>query len=216
MNYSTLLKNLLAEVKSLNRYKEIKKPFNILAFIAVFPFVTASFFISVFYIIFDFIFNGIASCARYLEKWVDEKKKDIHPASEAVLFFITMPTIFFFNVLLSGFALFYYFTWFVLQINLFIATLGGTRWQPYISNAEFAKENEFVIETSEMASLVFSVVAFGLFVIFVIISVFNLELGATLIALYNLGILISVPLIFKKMKVKSSDFESAIDAPGQQ
>ena len=197
MNYSTLLKNLLAEVKSLNQYKEIKKPFNVLAFIAVLPFTIASFFISLFYIIFDFLFNGIASCARYLEKWVDEKKKDIHPASEAVLFFITMPTIFFFNVLLSGFALFYYFTWFVLQVNLFVATLGGTRWQPYIANAEFGEE-DLVVTTNEATSGIFAIASFSLFILTLIMFILAPELGATLFSIYEIGILVAVPLIFKK------------------
>ena len=216
MNYSTLLKNLLSEVKTMEQYKQMKKPFNSLAFIAVLPFVIASAINSVFYIVFDFLFNGIASCARYLEKWVDEKRQSVHPATEAVLFFITMPTIFFFNVLLSGFALFYYFTWFVLQINLFIATLGGTRWQPYIANAEFDKENSLVITTNDMAAHVFSAVAFGLLIVFIIVSLFNSELGATLIALYNLAVMISVPLIFRKTKAEASDLENAIDSSDEE
>ena len=201
MNYSALFKGLISEAKTRKQYEAIPMPYRALAFIGVLPFILSALINLLFYIVFDFIFNGLASSTRYLENWVDEKKKGVNHATEAVLFFVTMPTIFFFNVLLSGFALLYYFIWFFLQVDLFVATLGGTRWQPYISNAKFDDEDDYVVKTNGAAAIIFSVASFSLVALAIILAIFDYP-----VAIYgSLLTMIAVPLIFKKGKAEAAE-----------
>lgn len=202
MDYSALLFGLFKEIRANKQYKIIGMPISIFAFIAVLPFIVMAAFTSLYYLVLAFFFNGIASAVKYLEKWVEEKKKDIHPATEAVLFFVTMPTIFFFNVLLSGFAVFFYFVWFVLQCFTYIATLGGIKWQPFIMDARF--DDNLVATTKPSSAITFAVVDFVL-LLFAIISFatvgYDYDLGF-ISTLFNYGYIIytiaGVCSIFKK------------------
>ena len=208
MHYSKLFKGLISEVKTRKQYDAIPNPYRVLAFIGVLPFILSALINFLFYIVFDFIFNGLASSTRYLENWVDEKKKGVNHATEAVLFFVTMPTIFFFNVLLSGFALLYYFIWFFLQVDLFVATLGGTRWQPYISSAKFDDEDDYVVKTNGAAAIIFSVASFSLVALAIILAIFDYPTAIS----GSLLTMIAVPLIFKKGKADAV----VIDAPNEE
>ena len=218
MNYTSLFLGLMGEIKANKQYNVIGKPLNIFAFIAVLPFTILAAFASLYYLVCAFFFNGIASAVKYLEKWVEEKKKDVHPATEAVLFFVTMPTIFFFNVLLSGFAVFFYFIWFVLQCFTYIATLGGIKWQPFIMEAKF--DDNLVATTKQSSATTFAIVdailLVGAIVSFSVVG-YDDNLGF-ISTLFNLGYFVytlaGVCSIFKKEPYTEPE-ETTEEAPAE-
>ena len=140
MDYLSHVKSLREEALAGIQNKNMKAPFNVFAFIIMLPYIIGAFCQFVSFYILVFFYNGVAAAADFLENWVEKKKKNIHPATEAVLYFVTMPFIFLCQCFLSMFSIFFYFSWFTLQINCYIATLGGTRWQPFLYHATFGDE----------------------------------------------------------------------------
>lgn len=222
MNYSASFKSLKTEIASTIQYKHIGSPRDILACIATAPFwIVMAALICSYYVVL-FIYNGIASSADYLEAWLKDAKKDIHHATEAVLYFVCMPFIFFARCVLSVFGLFFYMIWFMTMCSAYIATLGGVRWQPFIASARYDGETKLIATTAPSAALVFSVIGALLFVIALLTNVLAksgefwelYETGVTLSWLYFVFTIISVPAIFKK-EIRSID-EDAEEASSEE
>lgn len=215
MNYLALLNSLKKEaVAALSKpHSQIERPYNILAVIALIPVYIITFFTEIGYAILVFFFNAASSGIRYLENWVDNKKKDVNMATEAVLYFITMPTIFFFNVFFSIFTIFFYLIWFSLQILYYIISLGGTKWQPFIMDAKFDDSTEYAPVYSITARRAWSVVAFSLFILLILFSLFGAGETVTgfISVLYTVSVTVLIPLFFKKAPVAEANVEVATE-----
>ena len=90
MNYSALFKNLKDEVAAMRQYNKLAGPFKVFATFITIPFWVLYAFAIITNYVTLFCFNCVAASADYLESWVEGKKKDIHPATEAVLYLVTM------------------------------------------------------------------------------------------------------------------------------
>ena len=211
MDYLSLIKSLRSEALEGIQYKRMRSPFNVFAFIAMLPYIISAFLSFVGFYVLVFIYNGVAAAADYLENWVDRKKKDLHPATEAVLYFITTPFIFLCQCFLSLFSIFFYFSWFIIQMVCFIATLGGTRWQPFLYHSKFGEDAPvFCASTKHGAAHTFAVITFSFLcfnslLLLILMLVDNLKTAATISEMYTvfaaiatLFELIAVPLMFKK------------------
>ena len=137
MNYSALLKGLSNEAKNKSLLKKLNIVVRIILTIIFIPLFVAFFFAKLGFWFTLFFYKMIAAPAEYLSKWLDSQKDGVHHATQAVMYFVCMPTIFGLQILLSFNAVSFYLQWFGLQICAFILTLGGTRWQPFISEATF-------------------------------------------------------------------------------
>ena len=175
MNYSALLKGLLAEIKSKKQYLRLPTAVRVLAFIGMFPFVVMAAMLLVTYVVYGFFFNMLAASVAYLEAWLHGERKGVRHATEAVLYFVAAPTIFLMHCILSSFACAYFIVWFLLQCFVYIATLGGIRFQPYINTASYEKgESDYQMTGSTPALIAVSCVAFGLFALFLIFYIIGL------------------------------------------
>ena len=216
MNYSALQKNLFSEVFSGKQYALLPPAIRVLAFIGMLPFIIIAFSYTISYAIYNFIFNVLSAGVAYLENWVHEERRSVKPATEAVLYFITAPTIFFMQVLLSLFAIAFFFIWFFLQCVLYIATLGGIRFQPYINHASFGKVTDgFTASSNPVALLVVSVIAFSLYALYFIFIFAALlgayDLGAVAVVIYIfylLFVLIAIPVCARKKAGTDADASS--------
>lgn len=216
MNYNALIKNLREEIKIGHQYRTLDYPFKALAFISMLPFiaVTISIFISFYCLL--FVYNALLSGVKYLETWLDDTKKDVNPATQAILYFCTIPTIFAMRVLLSTFSLLFYFLWFSVMCSAYVSSLGGVRWQPYISDATFGGVS-FTPNTNGVAAKTFSVISFVLFAICVLIFLIFLgtdsakearDVATAFVVVAGLDaafVNISVPIIFRKRIVDTSE-----------
>ena len=149
MNYSALSAGLMNEVLSAKQYEKLDSPYGILAFLGLLPVHLLSAFTFIFYHILSFVFNMFSSGVSYIEVWMNETKKGVNHATEAVIYFVCLPVLLLSHFLLSMLSIGFFLVWFQLQCLLYISTLGGIRWQPYINHAHFnVSIHEYKITTS--------------------------------------------------------------------
>ena len=77
-----------------------------------------------------------------------------------MVYLICFPLIFFAHVCYSLFSLGFYFVWFVLMVNIYLVTLGGVKWQPYIMEAKFDEERTWNVKPSNKAANAFVIILF--------------------------------------------------------
>lgn len=223
MNYSKLISGLTKEAFSGKQYKELPTLFKIFAFIGVFPFTVASALLFIYLHVYTFVFNMVSSGVNYLEIWLNETKKDVKHATEAVIHLIALPFIFFMHIVLSFLAIVFFALWFLLQCFLYIATLGGIRWQPYINHANFDESiDDYRVTTPLIAREITACITFGTFAFAVILIILNVILNAIPFipyfwyyisqyvipvanAIYEITAIILIPAIFRKA-TKSNNF----------
>ena len=209
MKFLPLIKGVVSEAHSAFQYKHLGKPWNVFAFVAMLPFIAAAWSLVAVYCATLFMFNAFASASDYLESWVKGEKQGIKHATEAVLYFVTMPTIFFLRVILSFFTISFYFTWFSLQIVAYIASLGGIKWQPFFAEATYDVKNVWKATTNNVAGIVFSLISFVLFVIVTILGIIGVAAAEdlepeyyTVQLIFNLLFFaycfLAVPITFRK------------------
>lgn len=221
MNYFALLKGFCKEAFDLKQYKHLGPIFGTIAFIAVLPFVITSISLMLTIVVLGFVYNALESSVRFLESWLEEQKKSVRHATEAVLYFICMPWIFFCMALLSSFAMIFYFLWFSLQVSAFIATLGGISWQPFITYASYSANKKWRVTTNSIASIITVIALFVFFIVYIIlysIGMSDYDEDLILVSMiidfvYALGAYIAVPLIFKKVVI-SEDKETSEESEG--
>ena len=137
MDYYALLKGLSREAKTNSKLKEQNIVVRIIITIIFIPLFVAFFFGKLGFWFTNFFFKMLAAPADYLDKWLKAEKEGVQHATQAVIYFVALPTVFSFHVLLSLNAFSFFFQWFGLQIQAYILTLGGTKWQPFITEAQF-------------------------------------------------------------------------------
>jgi len=220
MNYSNLFKQFKKELFSKVQYTRLDSPFKAFAFVAAFPFWFMYAVILGFNYVNLFLFNCFASSADYLEGWVKETKKDVQHASEAVIFFVTTPFIFFLRCLLSIFSIFFYMMWFFAMCFGYIASLAAVRWQPFISYAEYDEELEIKAVTKKMVGNVIAVIGFSVFCLGALIYLVGIlaedfdtqSVGGVILGIHALYMAIAVPITFKKKICLASECENSEEA----
>ena len=205
MNYSALFKDFKKELFASIQYKHLGSPFKAFGFVAAIPFWIVYFAVMCTQYVTLFFFNCLASCSDYLEAWVKETKKDVNPITEAVLYLVTMPFIFFTRCLLSIFSIYFYMLWFFLMCVSYIASLGGIRWQPFITTAKFDNV-KCTATTNKIAGNVISIIGFSLlclcallYLIFLMAESYDIyRVYMVFDAIYMLYMIIAIPITFKK------------------
>ena len=137
MNYSNLIRGLTADIKSFVAYKKLSGIARILAVLLLLPFVVSTLLGVVTLWVMLFFFKGLTAAVEYLECWLKETKEGTRHATEAVIYYVCLPVIFVFRVMFSVFAICFYFNWFATMCSAYVATLGGIKWQPFITEAAY-------------------------------------------------------------------------------
>lgn len=217
MNYSALFSNLRKEIFTQPQYKNLNPGARVLAVIAAIPFILCylSLLLSAYVTI--FAFNCLASSVDYLEGWVKETKKDINQWTEPVLYFVTMPQIFFMRSILSAFSISFYILWFYMMCFAYIATFGGIRWQPFISYAQFDEGIEIkhttAPGTAKRVTVTAGVLYILMFLMFIVGAIAEesafFTIGGIVGALYILIMLFIVPAVFKKEIIRTAAVPAA-------
>ena len=137
MDYTNLLKPLSLELKENSKLKKLPVVSKTVLTILFIPFFVSFFFGKIGFWLTMFFYKMLSAPADHLHRWLKEEREGIHPAAQAVLYFICLPTIFSIQVTLSLNAVSFYIQWFGLQICAYVLSLGGTRWQPFVTDATF-------------------------------------------------------------------------------
>jgi hypothetical protein len=159
MDYQKLIGSLLSEAKKGIRYKQFDPVVRALAIVCMAPFYVFAFFGVVYYYVSLFFYNALLSPCTYLEEWEKNRTKDMHPAPKSVVLFCTTTFIFFLRILIAFFSFFFYFQWFSLQITLYISTLGGIKFQPWINTATFEENVTWDLSPDKKTAKIFLIPA---------------------------------------------------------
>ena len=100
MNYQHQIKNLLAEAREGIRYRGMSQGARVLTIIAMLPVYAAACVAIAFYYVNLFFYNALLSPVSYLESWLEERQDKVQHATQAVLYFVCIPFIFFNRVLM--------------------------------------------------------------------------------------------------------------------
>lgn len=137
MDYSGLINKLTAEMKKGEQYARMPKLCKIFMIIALFPLIISFVVSKAFYWVTLFFYKMVASPAEYLHEWLRKQKDEVQHATQAVMYWVCMPFVFGLQLLLSFSALAFFFEWFLLMVQGYVLTLGGIKWQPFITEASF-------------------------------------------------------------------------------
>ena len=196
MDYQKSIKSLLKEARAGVSYQQLSKPYRAFLKIALFPIYIVEVALIMAYYIQLFFYNAMMSPVNYLEAWQEKKKEGIQHATQAVLYFVSTPAIFFFRVIISLMSFSFFFQWFLLMCFTYLATLGGVEWQPYINVAPEKEGVKTVLKSS--AGEKFATVALVFFALFIILIPFNYDAYEALMvamAAYGVVVFIANPIV---------------------
>ena len=213
MNYSSSIKSLFKEIARQKSYSRLHPALRIVMLILMLPFVVVAGAAVVLYHVLLFFRKGSQIAADELEAWLNKKKDGVHFVPEAVLYFVTVPFIFFLRVLLTFFSGFLYFTWFTIMCSTFIASIGGVRWQPYLNAVSYDKEFAWSFKHSNKTFNVFALLNVGFVVLCAIQSLINPDgLRPWLLLITLFMIYIAYPIVFAKKNICAMDTPDVIYA----
>ena len=153
MDYAKLVKKLIADMKKGVQYNRMSLPAKIFAIIGVVPLIVSFVLTTLCYWITLFFYKMLSAPAEQLQHWLTSQKDDVQHATQAVMYWICMPFIFFLQVLLSLNAMSFYIIWFSLMVQGYLLTFGGIKWQPFIMDATFDDDNGYCISKPSALTL---------------------------------------------------------------
>ena len=139
MDYLHLLRNLKKEFLEAGRTKYESIPFIFRLILTLFfiPLRIGFFFARGFYWLTWFFFKAMATPVDYLQSWLKKEKDGVAHATQAVLYLVCMPFIFYQQIVLAFTSFAFFFQWFGLMLSAYIMTLGAVKWQPVISDDKY-------------------------------------------------------------------------------
>ncbi len=140
MDYQKSIEGLLKEAKLGRSYLQMGKGYRNILKIAMFPLYIVEVALLFCYYVQLFFYNALLSPAAYLEEWQETKKDGVKHATQAVIYFVSTPFIFFLRIAISMLSFSFFFLWFTLMCITYLVTVGGIKWQPCINLAEFETE----------------------------------------------------------------------------
>ena len=206
MEYQSLIKNLLNEAKEGIRYNQLEKPMRILTIIAMLPVLALNCILIAMYYVLLFFYNALLCPVNYLEKWQEQKKDTVKHATQAVIYLVSTPFIFFCRAILSFVSFYFYFLWFEIMAVTYLSTLGGIKWQPFINTATFDKKYNWELKPNANGTKIYGVVSFIMFVLWLLFAlivevagIYELSsVGTFITVVYFVTIIVVNPILFKK------------------
>ena len=177
MVYQKAIKGLIAEAKQGLRFQELDTTRKVLLIIGLVPLIILTALLVAEYYILLFFYKGFAAPLDYLHKLVKDEAKDVKHATQFAIYWLAFPFIFFLYVLQSFAAFLFYFLWFEVMVSMYLVTLGGVKFQPFLMDAKFGDEIYWELKPRDTGITVFTV----LLIIFDLLVAVN--------GLYTLGIL---------------------------
>ena len=171
MDYTRLINNLTAEMKKGVQYARMPKLLKIFMIVALFPLII-SFVVSKFlYWVTLFFYKMISSPAEYLHEWLKKQKDDVKHATQAVMYWVCLPAVFGFQLLISFSSLIFFFQWFGLMVQGYLLTLGGIKWQPFITEACFEDDAaQYECKPNNETAAIYAYITAGVLALYMLLS----------------------------------------------
>ena len=218
MNYHSLIKSLVAEAKSGLQFKRMNPVLKVFVKIALIPlFVLAFLGVCGFYLTL-FLYKAISSPLDHLHKVVKGEGKEVKHATQFAVYWISWPCLFILYLFQAAMAITFYFQWFFVMLTVYLATLGGVKWQPFLMDASYPNEESYVVQPGQggiITFLVFTLVFYSFISsgVMLCLDEYFAEFGSVVAVLGFLGVNVMLfivnPACFKKRKVEAPVCEEA-------
>lgn len=221
MNYGLLVKGLLNEARSGIQFNRMNKAARAFAVIGLIPLIVSTFFAVCGFYVLVFIYKGLSSPIDFLHKLVKKEGQEVKHGTQVVIYWCCFPLIFIAYVFYSFFSVFFYFAWFGLMLNVYLVTLGGVKWQPFLTDASYDEVRSWAIRPSNTAANAWAIIVFVLDCLAAILFLAGLAtdigMGAfgVFMAFIMIMILIVNPLTFKKSEVELDEEEEVEEADAE-
>ena len=201
MDYGYLVENLLNEAKRGIQYQSMNKICKILLIIGFIPLIISTVLSVCGYYVLLFFYKGFSAPLEYLHQLVKKEGQEVKHATQFAIYWIAFPFIFVLYVFQAMAAVMFYFAWFGLMVNVYLVTLGGVKWQPFLMDVKFDDEvSEYDLEPGDKGVTIFTGVLM-LVDLLVAIGVLTSGDDSTLlsIGLFGLFVMLCIanPIVFK-------------------
>lgn len=171
----------------------------VLLIIGLIPLILSTFASVVSYYVLLFFYKGFAAPLEFLHKLVKEEAKDVKHATQFAIYWLAFPFIFFLYVLQSFAAFLFYFQWFGVMVNMYLVTLGGVKFQPFVMDVNYEEEPQWSLTPGRTGVTVFTVLLIFFDALIALgILVTEEELSGFGVIGVLVMLLIVNPLLFKK------------------
>ncbi len=209
MDYKIKIQELCAEAKKAIQFKRMSTGARVITIIAMIPVSLISVCLIAYYYALLFLYNAFLSPTDYLESWLDSKKENIQHLTQAVLYFVCMPFIFFCRVIMSFFGIIFYVLWFMIMCSVYLSTLGGIRWQPSLNLAVYDSSAEYELYPGEIGSILYTIFSFAFLALYIIVAFLHTvtyqwqlyQMANTFRSIYVILVVIVNPILFRKKEI---------------
>ena len=230
MDYGYLIKALKDEARQNLQFGRMNKGPRILARLLTLPWLVSVMVAVLQYYIALFFYKACLTPVQHLHNIMRKEGEVVKHGTQVVVYFFAFPVVFILYIMLSLTTVYFYFQWFVIMVYMYFATLGGIKWQPFITDATF-EERAWVLKPSDKAAnkwsiicllapiglglvigigLGISAVGAGIEDIGVIISILGVLVmvaGAIGLAAFSVFFLLSPIFYFRKVEAVEESFE---------
>ena len=223
MNYTQMLKKLLKESLRLEQYKRLSIICRAMITICMLPIIIADIVLIGQFFVIDFLLKGLSTPFQLLHLFVENERKEVRHATEAVIYAITLPFLFVYNICLAMQSFYFYLSWFCIMCLTYLWTLGGIKWQPFIMDVTFESEpDEYVYKPSLKTASAIITVTFSLLVCYLVCAILAIQcfdvftntnyesflniykffftISNLVLSVYSIMLLIVTPIVFRKSK----------------
>ena len=184
MNYTKKITGLLKEATQFAQYKRLPAFNKYGMAVCLLPLIIYDLYLIACYFVAAFVLKGLSTPVEVLHSFVKKERNAVRHATEAVLYAVTMPFIFLYNIVLAMFSFYFYILWFLIMVVTYVVTMGGIKWQPFITEAEFDGNYNYEVKPGDARAkkLTFIPVVCLIVVIVLAIVSFVLSIASPILA----------------------------------
>lgn len=179
MNYFQKMNDLIKEAVLFKQYRRLNLVLRILAFILMAHFIALSFiFAGIFYVVAT-IYKFITMPLEFLKMFMHNEKENMHFGVQMIIYLICLPIIFLLEIISAFIMLQVAVIYFLTTIIMYIATLAGITFKPFILDDV---KRDFNTDYQDLGKkgLLFIIIAYALLLIIFILFLFSLASNVTL------------------------------------
>ena len=159
MDYSKTLNNLVRTAFKGIQYKKMPVLCKILMVICMAPVIVTDFVLIAIYHVLNFFYKGLSTPVEILHNFLCNERENVRHGTEAVIYYIAFPFIWFSQICLASMSYLFYILWFFIMTTTYIWTLGGIKWQPFITEATPYNIDDYVaLPRGRVAQTVFPII----------------------------------------------------------
>ena len=202
MDYIGVIRGLFKEAKRDEKFQDMSSVARIIIKVGLFPLAVLAFLAKAYYYVNFFIYKGFFLPLEHLHAVVKKEGQEVKHGTQVIIYWIAFPLIFFMYIMQALFAVGFYFQWFVVMTLVYLKSLGGVRWQPFLNEVSYEEEHVYINKHGKASVGVFAtllVISYlGIIVGFIVTNygLFVFSIWLTLITLFILN-----PLLFRKEEI---------------